>query len=447
VTWNDGQPFTAEDVAYTFEIMKKAPATDLYALWTGAGLKSVTAAGNKVTMAFAQPAGPYFFNFANQVGIVPKHIFSTGPAAAHPDTWDDRAPVGTGPYKVDPCSANNIQYVANPDYWQPGKPYLAKIQYPAYLDNGPANLDLGSGKAQWGSQFIPNIKALYLNKSKDNHTWSPPVTNVAIVPNLDPSHAATSKLPVRQAITLALDRQKIALIGEGGQQPVANQTGVVVPTFQKYYDQAAVAAAGYDKPNPDKAKSLMSGLGYSESNPLKLTIITITGYTDWDASLAVVKQQLKPIGIDLTVSDLAQQTFDDRLYNGNFDLAYYGQAGGPTPYYELRQMLYSKNSAPIGKPASFNYERYLNKDVDALFDKYPTADDAGQVDIIKQVGAAMMRDVPIIPTTESVNWFQYNTEDIAGWPTEADPYAQPAAFNVPDVEQVLLHVYSKSAQN
>lgn len=447
VKWNDGQPFTAEDVAYTFDTMKRVPATDLYALWTGAGLRSVTAAGDKVTMSFGQPAAPYFFNFANQIGIVPKHIFSTGEAAQHPDTWADPAPVGTGPYKVDPCSPNNIQYVANTNYWQAGKPYLQKIQYPAYLDNGPANLDLASGKAQWGSQFIPNIKALYLNKSKDNHTWSPPVTNVEIVPNLDPSHAATSKPEVRQAISLALDRQKIALIGEGGQQPPANQSGVVVPTFQKYYDQAAVAAAGYDKPNPDKAKTLMSGLGYTEANPLKLTIITITGYTDWDASLAVVKQQLKPIGIELTVSDLAQQTFDNRLYTGDFDLAYYGQAGGPTPYYELRQMLYSKNTAPIGKPASTNYERYINKDVDALFDQYPTADEAGQVDIIKKVGAAMMKDVPIIPTTESVNWFQYNTEDLAGWPTEADPYAQPAAFNVPDVEQVLLHVYSKSAQN
>jgi peptide/nickel transport system substrate-binding protein len=446
VKWNDGQPFTAEDVAYTFDVMKRVPATDLYSLWTGAGLRSVTAAGDKVTMTFDQPAGPYFFNFANQVGIVPKHVFSTGPAAEHPDTWDDKAPVGTGPYKVDPCTANNIQYVANPTYWQPGKPYLQKIQYPAYLDNGPANLDLANGKAQWGSQFIPNIKALYLNKSKDNHTWSPPVTNVEIVPNLDPSRPATSKLAVRQAIALAIDRQKIGLIGEGGQQPAANQTGVVVPTFDKYYDPAAVAAAGYDKPNPEKAKSLLAGLGYSEANPLKLTIITITGYTDWDASLAVVKQQLKPVGIDLTVADLAQQTFDSRLFNGDFDLAYYGQAGGPTPYYELRQMLYSKNSAPIGKPASSNYERYSNKEVDALFDRYATADEAGQVDIVKQVGAAMLRDVPIIPTTESVNWFQYNTADIAGWPTESDPYAQPAAYSVPDVEQLLLHVYSKSAQ-
>jgi peptide/nickel transport system substrate-binding protein len=446
VKWSDGQPFSADDVAFTFNLMKQVPALDLYSLWTGAGLNSVTASGNKVTMTFDQAAQPYFFNFANQVGIVPKHIWSTGDAAAHPDTWDDPNPVGTGPFTVSPCAPNNIQFVANPSYWQTGKPYIQKVEYPAYLDNGPANLDLTNGKAQWGSQFIPNIKQFYLNKSKDNNTWSPPVTNVAIFPNLDPSHAATSKLAVRQAIASAIDRSRVAAIGEGGQQPPANQTGVVTPTFQKYYDASAVAAAGYAKPDVAKATQLMQSAGYSKSNPLKLTIITVTGYTDWDASLAVIKQELAPIGIELTISDLAMQTFDDKLFNGNYDLAYYGEPGGPTPYYELRQILYSKNSAPIGKPASFNYERYNNPAVDALFDQYASADDATQVSIMKQVGAAMLKDVPIIPTTESVDWFQYNTKDIGGWPTKDNPYAQPSAFTVPDVGQVLSHLYSKSAQ-
>src|SRR5215475_9820965 len=394
VTWNDGQPFSANDVAFTFNLMKQVPATDLYSLWTGAGLQSVAASGNKVTMTFAKPAATYFFNFADQVGIVPQHIFSTGDAAAHPDTWADPNPVGTGPFTVSPCAPNNIQYVANPTYWQPGKPYIQKVEYPAYLDNGPANLDLASGKAQWGSQFIPNIKQFYLNKSPNNNTWSPPVTNVELFPNLDPSHAATSKLAVRQAIAAAIDRTKIAAIGEGGQQPAANQTGVVTPTFSKYFDGAALAAAGYDKPNPDKAKQTLASAGYSPSHPLNLTVITVTGYTDWDASLAVIKQEL----------------------------------------------------APIGKQASFNYERYNNPDVDKLFEQYPTADDATQVSLIKQVEAAMLRDIPIIPTTESVDWFQYNTTDIQGWPTPQNPYAQPSAFNVPDVEQVLLHLYSQSAQ-
>jgi peptide/nickel transport system substrate-binding protein len=447
VKWSDGQPFSADDVVFTFNLMKQTPAVDLYSLWSGAGLQSVSASGNQVTLAFKDVATPYFYNFADQTGIVPKHIFSTGDAAAHPDTWEDKAPVGTGPFTMNNCTPNNIEYTANPSYWQKGKPYVQKVEYPAYLDNAPANLDLASGKAQWGSQFIPGVKAAYLDKSQANHTWSPPVVNVEIFPNLDPSHKATSKLEVRQAIALAIDRAKISAIGEDGQQPPANQTGIVVPTFAKYYDEAAVKSAGYDQRNLDKAKQLLQTAGYSASNPLKLNIITITGYTDWDASLAVVKQNLAEAGIQVTVQDLAQQTYDDKLFKGDYDLAYGSEpAGGPTPYYELRQMLYSKNSAKIGEDASSNYVRYNNADVDKLFDQYPSADEATQVSIIKQIAGHMLSDVPVIPTTESVDWFQYNTADIEGWPTKDNPYCQPAAYNVPDVEQLLLHIYSKSAQ-
>ena len=95
VKWNDGKPFSAQDVAFTFNLMKKFPAIDLYSLWTGAGMQSVTAAGDKVTMTFAQSAQPYFYYFANQVGIVPQHVFGSGAAASHPDTFADKAPVGS----------------------------------------------------------------------------------------------------------------------------------------------------------------------------------------------------------------------------------------------------------------------------------------------------------------------------------------------------------------
>ncbi len=221
----------------------------------------------------------------------------------------------------------------------------------------------------------------------------------------------------------------------------------MLPTFQTYLDSAAAATYGYPdaatKPDTAKAAQYLASAGFSRAKPLKLTVITISGYTDWDASLQEIKQELAPIGIDLTVSDLAQQAYNDKLYKGNFDLAYYGEAGGPTPYYELREILYSKNSAPIGTDASTNYERYSNPAVDTLFDQYASADAATQVSIIKQIEGYVLKDIPIIPTTESVDWFQYSTKNLTGWPTKDNPYAQPAAFNVPDIEQVLLHLQSK----
>jgi len=81
--------------------------------------------------------------------------------------------------------------------------------------------------------------------------------------------------------------------------------------------------------------------------------------------------------------------------------------------------------------------------VDALFDQYAAADKATQVSIIKQIGGYMLKDVPIIPTTEQVDWYEYNTKNLTGWPTKDNPFAQPSAFNVPDIEQVLLHLRSK----
>jgi peptide/nickel transport system substrate-binding protein len=447
VKWSDGQPFSAADVVFTFNLMKKNSALDMFALWTSAGLQQVSAAGNQVTMTFKQPAQTYFFYVASQVGIVPQHIWSAGDAASAPATWANSKPVGTGPFTVGVCTTNNITYTANQNYWMPNKPSIQTVQYPAYIDNNPCNLDLANDKAQWGNQYIPNVQQFYTAKSPDHHTWNPVTNNLSLYPNLDPSHKGTSVLAVRQAIAYALDRSQIAAVGESGQLPAGNQAAIVLPTFQKYFDSAALTASGYDKPNVEKAKQLLATAGYSLSKPLALTVISITGYTDWDASLAVIKQQLKPIGINLTVVDLEQQAYNDRLFNGNFDLAYNNSSQrGPTPYYELRYSLDSANTAAIGKQANGNWERYSNPAVDKLFKEYTSADDAGQVAIIKQISSYVIKDVPIIPTVSYGSWYQYNTQDLLGWPTANDPYAQPGPYTVPDAEQVLLRLYSKSAQ-
>jgi len=443
VKWSDGTPMTAADVAFTFNLMKKFPTLDLNSVWSV--LSSVTQQGNQVTMTFKNAAVPYFYYIADQTPIVPQHIWST---IANPVSYADAHPVGTGAFTVNPCSAQNITYVANPHYWQPGEPKVAKVLYPAFTSNDPANTYLATGQAQWGSQFIPNIESFYTSKSPDNHYWFPPIANVTLIPNL--TVPGLNNVAVRQAMAYAIDRNRVSQIGEYGYEPPANQTGIVTPTFASWEDTSAASQYDYTY-NPAKAKQILTSAGFTmgsngifsspSGKPLSFTVINIGGYSDWVASMQVIQQDLKAVGIQLTTDNLSQNDFLSRLYNGDYQLAYNNQQGGPSPYYEYRQWLYSANSAPIGKQASSNWERYSNPATDALINQYATTtSQAQQQQIVDQLQQVLLKDVPFIPVTEEVAWYQYNTAKFSGWVTQSNPYAVPAAYFYPDMGQVLLHL-------
>jgi peptide/nickel transport system substrate-binding protein len=401
---------------------------------------------NQVVFTFKTAAVPYFFYVAGQTPIVAQHIWSK---IKDPVNYKDTKPVGTGGFSMRSCSPQVIKYAKNPSYWQKGMPKIDTIFYPAYTSNDPANQDLASGKAQWGSQFIPNIKGFYSSKSPDNHYWFPPVVNVAIFMNLkDP---ILSNVAVRKAIAYAIDRSRVAQIGEYGYQPAANQTGIVTPTFSKWLKPGLDKVYTY---NPQKAISTLKAAGFKMSGglfhtpagkPLSFSMVNIGGYSDWVASAQIVAQELKAVGIEVKPENLSSTTYDNDVYTGKYQLAYDGnEAYGPSPYYELRNELYSAGSAPIGKIAASNWERYSNPTVDKLLNQYAsTTSAATQKKIIWQIEEAMIRDVPIIPITEGVDWYQYNTKTITGWVTQQNPYAQPAAYAVPDWGIMALHLAPK----
>ena len=226
VKFSDGTPMTAADVAFTFNLIKKVPALDVNSVWSV--LSSVTQSGDNVVMTFKAPSVPYFYYIADQTPIVPQHVWSK---ISNPVTYADSNPIGTGAFVVKPCTPQNITYVANPDYWQPGEPKIAKVLYPAFTSNDPANTYLATGQAQWGSQFIPNIKAFYTSKSPDNHYWFPPIANVSLIPNL--TVPGLSDVAVRQAMAYAIDRNKVANIGEYGEEPGANQNDIARADVQR----------------------------------------------------------------------------------------------------------------------------------------------------------------------------------------------------------------------
>jgi len=445
VKWTDGKPLTAADVVYTFNLLKQHKALDVNSVWSV--LSSVTQKGsNQVVMTFKAPAVTYFYYIADQTAIVPQHIWST---VSDPVKYTDSHPVGTGAYTMSNCTPQNITYKANPHYWQPGKPKVATVNYPACTSNDTANTYLANGQAQWGSQFIPSIQKFYLSKSPNYHYWFPPVANVTMFINL--KNPILRDVKVRQAMAYAIDRHKASLIGEYGYEPASNQTGIVTPTFSSWLDAPQAASFGNNYAyNPSKAISILQADGYKKGSDgimakggqkLEFTITNNGGFSDWVAAVNVIQQNLKAVGIKVTPRNLAAPAHQSAIYNGKFDLGYYANTGGPTPYYELRQWLFSGNSAPIGQPAGSNFERYSNPATDALINAYPKTTDAGQQHaIVSKLQKVMLQEVPVIPVTESVDWFQYDTGTFKGWVTQSNPYAQPAAYNYPDWGQQMMNL-------
>ena len=451
VKWTDGQPFTAADVVYTFNLIKQDPALDLQSVWSV--LAGVTQDGaDKVVMTFTKPAAPAFYQVAGQVGIVPQHIWSE---LKDPVTEASQNPIGTGPFTVGRCTPESITYTRNPNYWQKGLPYLQTVIYPAFTDNDAANAYLATGQAQWGGQFIPNIDTYYVARDPShNHFWFPPINNVNLWINTMVS--PLNNKAVRQALAYGVDRGKVSQAGEYGYEPPANQTGVLTPTFESWVD--TVQAAKYDyKFDPARVAALLQGAGYTKNSSgifqnaagrtLSFTAINLGGFTDWVTSMQAVKDNLQQVGIEVKVRNLSSDDYYRALFTGDFQLAYGSLATppGPTPYYELRNTLHSSTTAAIGAIATGDYGRYSNPEVDSLLDQYAaTTDSAQQHSLIAQVQAAMLEDVPVIPVTEGVAWYEWTTKGFAGWPTPDDQYAAPAPWNLPDWEVVLIHVYKTS---
>jgi len=440
VKWSDGVAFTPADVVYTFNLLKKNTALDVNAVWSV--LSSVAAKGtNQVVFNFKAAAVPFFFYVAGQVPIVPAHIWSK---IGNPVTNAIAKPIGTGGYVMAKCTPQNIQWTANPSYWQTGKAVVRTVNMPAFLSNNTCNEYLATGQSQWGSQFIPNIKSYYVAKKPGNTYWFAPVANVALFPNLKVK--PLSDVAVREAISFSIDRSKVSTIGEYGYEPPASQDGIVSPTFSSWTSSAAVASIGKGY-NVAKAKSVLEADGYKmgsdgffakNGKKLSLTIITNGGYSDWVASMQVVTQELKKAGIDASLQTPAANTFYANLYAGKYQLAYNAESGGPTPFYEMRQWLYSKSSAPIGTAAASNWERYNSPSVDKLLNQYfTTTSSASQHAIVSKLENVMVTQYPVIPLLEEVDWFQYNSREFSGYPTATNPYAQAGLYNEPDWGYVL----------
>jgi peptide/nickel transport system substrate-binding protein len=437
VKWSDGKPFTSADVVATFNLIKQYAGINL----NGTTFQSVAANGPyQVTFQFASPSYSQFYFLAGNTYIVPQHIWSK---IGNPLKYTNPDPIGTGPYTLSSFGSQGFELSSNASFWQ-GKPKIGKLLFPSYNGNGPANTAVENGQVGWAGQFIPDIKALYLDKSPYNHAWSPATSQVALVPNV--AVAPLNNLDVREAISLALNRQYIASQAESQQATadttptgiLPNESEFIAPQFKSLTIQESVA----------KAKSLLAQAGYTKGSggilqkggkPLDLTIVDDSGFTDYMTAAQIISQELKAVGIQVTVSGVSNNAWTADLTDGKFQLSidYSNNEGlDPFPYLEgwLDSALITNGSAAA------DYGRWNSAQTQSLINEYLTAStNAERQQAIYGLEGIMVNDMPVIPMYGGPDWTEYSSQNITGWPTPSNPYEPGAPFS-PNNEVVVLHL-------
>jgi peptide/nickel transport system substrate-binding protein len=444
VKWNDGKPFTANDVAFTFNVMKQYPAADTNGVWSY--LSSVTAPdANTVVMTFQKAYPPELVTIAGHIYIIPQHIYSS---VGDPTKYLTDHPVGTGPFTLTKYQPSLAVYDKNSSYWQADKVKVDQIQFPEYKDNSTLELALPKGQVDWAGYFSPTLQQDFVAKNPArNHLFMDAINLYSICVNQrDPVVGGQAGLPVRQALTYAIDRNAIAAQATAGLEPPGSITGLVLPTAQSWV--APQFASLPTTANVTTAQKYLTDAGFTKGSdgiyqkngkPLSLTLRSVDTYSDWNAAAQLIASEAKAVGIQIKNVTVGEDNYYTLRTDGKYDyqLMFCGMVGGPTPYYLYNQYL---NSNEIGQ-GKFNFVSWNDPTTDKYLNQYAsTTDAAAQKQAIMGIEQVFVQNQPFIPLWTGADYDEYSTAHFTGWPDQSNPYSSGSPNTAPDYEQVILHL-------
>jgi len=444
VKFSNGEAFNGADAAWEFNMLKANPTANTNGLpITSASSPNATS----VVVNFSRPVYTLLY-FIASTPMLPENLWTK----VNPATYADSAPVGTGPYEVTSFTSSGITMTRNPHYWG-GTPPVPKVEFPAYDSNTSANLALEQGSLDWAGNFVQNIKTVFVGKNPADYHYYDAVLEVqSLMPNLTVFPCTGSAgLAVREAISDGIDRTTISNDGEDYQQPgatgPASLTGLALPTDSSYITPATSGyATSYD---PAKAKQVLQAAGwkmgsdgYYELNgrTLAFTIEDPSAYTDYISDDTIVAQELKAVGMDVTVDGISVSKFGTDVADGTFQMVNRYGTGGPNPYFEYDNWLDDTITAAVGKTATGDYERFYSPQAETYLQQFASTDStATQLNDVVGLEKIVATQLPIIPMIFGVAWFEYNSSAYTGWPTQSDPY-DPGQPEGPYDEYTIMHL-------
>jgi peptide/nickel transport system substrate-binding protein len=427
VKWQDGEPVTAEDVAFTFNYIIEGNLSN-YTLYTPY-ITSVTAV-DPYTVRF-ELSRPRATMLQMWVPIVPKHIWgSVSPKKAGSVHSNDPPVIGSGPFQVVDWKKNQyVRLVANKDFWG-GAPAVDEIIFRTYTNTDTLAADLQKGALDMSAA----VDAAQFRRFQDKTGWGAQKATEDAFDELafncyeGPSlgNPALRDPRFRRALASAIDTEQIARIAYiGAAEPATSilPTGFWRAPLDYHWDPPEGVEYSYD---PKRAAKELDAAGYRDTNgdgvrecngkPIRLRLWAVQEKPAYASAGKLIAGQLESIGLDVDLATYDDGTLSDHIYNTegdtykpDFDLFIWGWGGDFDPNFLLSVMLTSQING-------WSDCAWSSKQYDAVYNEQEgTLDPRRRLALVHRMQAIIYAECPYVPLVYPQQLEVYNTARWDGW--------------------------------
>jgi len=438
--WSDGVPLTAKDAAYTFNrIINGAFEKVNYGNYVGNITKAEAPDDTTLILRVDKPS-PIMEKLA--VYILPEHVYSTIDETAiqsfKDEPTDGKPVVGAGPYLTAERQVGQFtRMVANPNFYR-GKPAVDEVVFKFYANPDALGQALRKGEIDYADSLeanvfdsladVPNIKRLSAVYSGFNELAFN--TGAATTDNkpIGDGNPLLKDKRLREAIGWSIDRKALVEKVLGGHGSVGS---TLIPPMYADWHLSPPNEVSYD---PDKARSLLDAAGYrvgpdgirqdATGAPLKFRLFGRSDKATSKKAVEFIKNYLADVGIETTVTLIAEDALTEKIGQGQFDMFEWGWVVEPDPGYQLSTFTCDKRSYEDGGSivANLSDSFYCNPEYDALFAAQSTeTDPAKRIEIVKQMQQILYDDWPYAINYYYDNLVAYRSDRFEGFIPQPAP--------------------------
>ncbi len=449
VKWSDGKPFSAEDVVYSFDLIREKPELDPKGMdrW----IKSVRQDGNKVIFDLTEVNTNVPYEIST-IPIVPKHIWKD---IEKPELFTNENPVGSGPFtEIDTFTPQLYVQCRNPNYWDNDNLEVDCLRVPQIANNDQLLSKIIKSELDWTGAFIPDIDITYAARSPHHKYWYPAASPQAFVLNFKSPHPgnneAINNIDFRRAFSMSIDRQKIINIAFYGNGVVNDYASGLGKVFEFWADPEIYNKhKGYNTYSVVNAKAMLKDAGFVDvdgdgfvetptGKKIELELQSPTGWTDFNNAVQLGVEQLQAVGIKAKARTADFAVYNQAMLSGTYDVAYTNYFNGADPYRYWSTGYHSRFQEGESMPR-YAMHFFKNAELDRLLDTFYKTDKQDEQKLIAhQIQKIIAENQVTVPVMSGVDVYQFNESRFTGWWNEGNPKGRPSSWA--GVPERLLHV-------